>query len=282
MSEVGKRVKTLRSRIERLQGVLYSKILSYISNKLKITDGGVEFSPINIGALLGMERTLNKELEKEVERLQKYLIKDIKDYLKQETLYFNKIDVKAVETSEKVIKRAEKHLSLKVLQETDLTPIFQDVKTKAISLISRQGDSVSLQELRMFLEKNVVEKDQVQKYWSRWTYDIYQQYERVASNEIRKDLDLQWAMYEGGEIETSRCFCLKRNGRLFHISEIQSWADISWAGKSEIGYDPIVDLGGFNCRHKLRWVSNEFAERMEARKGVNPDVVCGNINEVEI
>lgn len=36
--------------------------------------------------------------------------------------------------------------------------------------------------------------------------------------------------------------------------------DLDWEGKNQIGYNPFIDLGGYNCRHKLRWISRELAE----------------------
>jgi hypothetical protein len=280
MSELRKRISGLRTRVDRFQSILFARVLSYLSLKLRTQDGIVIFNPTNIGVISAIDRALKNELDKELKRLQKYILKDVRDHLKNEIQYFNSIDPKAIETSQNVIKRAEKHLSNKVLVETDLSQIYGEVKNKSISMMSRQN-GISLQELRGYLEKEIVDKNKIQSQWSRWTYDIYQQYERVASNEIRKELGLKWAMYEGGEIETSRCFCIKRNGRLFREDEIMMWNDETWAGKSEIGYDAIVDLGGFNCRHKLRWVSDDFAERRQDIIGVNPNVVCSDTNTVK-
>jgi hypothetical protein len=84
----------------------------------------------------------------------------------------------------------------------------------------------------------------------------------VTGNEIRKDLGFKYAIYEGGEIETTRNFCEQRNRKVFSEQEINSWRDLSWQGKNTIGYNPIFDCGGYNCRHKLRWIGTELALKL--------------------
>jgi len=274
--KLDQRIRLLRAQIDRFSRVFYTSLLSVISDKLKIKDDKITFNNANVGIIAAIEQELKGKIDPELERIKRYTIKTVRDYVRQESNIYNEIGVRAIESSNKVIQRLEKHLTTKVEQITDLSTIYGEVKSKSINLMSKHN-GVSLQELREMLEKDIIDKDKIQSYWSRWTYDIYQNYERVAANEIRKDLGLTWALYEGGEIDTSRCFCIKRNGRLFNETEINSWADETWPGKSEIGYDPIVDLGGFNCRHRLRWVSDEFAERMEVIKGINNNTECDEV-----
>ena len=49
---------------------------------------------------------------------------------------------------------------------------------------------------------------------------------------------------------------------MYHEDEIKSWENLNFAGKPETGYNPIVDLGGYNCRHRLDWVSDQVAFRL--------------------
>jgi len=58
-------------------------------------------------------------------------------------------------------------------------------------------------------------------------------------------------LYSGGLIETSREFCIERDGKVFTLEEIQEWDN----GQ---GLPADVYLGGYNCRHDLLPVDDEI------------------------
>jgi hypothetical protein len=116
--------------------------------------------------------------------------------------------------------------------------------------------------MRRALQNKIVGNKLAERYYSRWTSDIYSQYQRLGANEVRKDIGLRFAIYQGGLIESSRPFCEKRNGEVFHEDEVKSWVNLEFEGKPETGYNPITDLGGYNCRHRLDWISDELAFRL--------------------
>lgn len=94
-------------------------------------------------------------------------------------------------------------------------------------------------------------------------FDIYQKADRLAQNEFATGLKMQAAIYVGGTMTSSREFCIERNGKIFLRSEIDSWETLKFKGKPEIDYVPAIDLGGFNCRHHLSWISNATALRLD-------------------
>lgn len=86
-----------------------------------------------------------------------------------------------------------------------------------------------------------------------------------------RELGLGAYLYQGGLVESSRPFCVARNGRVFLNTEIQRFGTSKdayggysnkseglFAGKPE-PYDPWVDCGGHNCRHHLHAVPNVTA-----------------------
>jgi hypothetical protein len=123
-------------------------------------------------------------------------------------------------------------------------------------------EGVNLKDIRKSVQIQVKDKGIVTKYYSRWITDIYSQYQRVGADEIRKDIGLKFAIYQGGLINNSRHFCEERNGNVYHIDEILAWSKLDWKGKQEVGYNPVFDCGGYNCRHRLDWVSDQLAFRM--------------------
>jgi hypothetical protein len=96
--------------------------------------------------------------------------------------------------------------------------------------------------------------------------------DRALSNSINKDLGIEWYRYVGGEIDTTRPFCEKHNGKYFHRLEIEEWGNDEWAGKIE-GTDSenvFVFAGGWNCRHSIipvtiRRVPQDVIERAKSK-----------------
>ncbi len=91
-----------------------------------------------------------------------------------------------------------------------------------------------------------------------------------------KELGLQAYLYQGGLIKSSRLFCKKRDGKVFTDFEIARFGTVKdayggytnkaegvFSGKTE-PYDPVVDLGGYGCRHGLSAIPNVLALRMRA------------------
>lgn len=256
-------IRQTKIHTKRLQDILFLKVLDYVVKEIYVKDDLIVFNQSNIAAINKIDRIIEKDkgFSKELKRLKSYVLGGIRKLLQDVYIDSAREDIRAIEIGSEVNDRIVKHAVRTIDQMTNLTPIYEDVKKQAIALMSKY-EGISLLELRNQLSTQIEGKNIVGKYWSRWTYDIYSQYERIGSNEVRKRLDFVFAIYEGGEIETSRYFCIERNRKVFHESEIQGWIDLDWEGKNAIGYNPFIDLGGYNCRHKLRWISRELAEHM--------------------
>lgn len=97
------------------------------------------------------------------------------------------------------------------------------------------------------------------------------QVDRDTNTSFAVDLELNYAIYQGGTIQTTRDFCDVRNGKVFSRDEILDFGTSSdefggytnksageFTGKNK-GYNPLVDLGGYNCRHGYDWISDKLA-----------------------
>lgn len=93
-------------------------------------------------------------------------------------------------------------------------------------------------------------------------YNEFQAYSRGLDNDFSTALNLNYAIYAGGEIKTTRAFCDSRNGNVYNRETILSWNDLDWQGKKP-GNDILIDMGGFNCRHDFDWISFALARRIE-------------------
>ena len=94
--------------------------------------------------------------------------------------------------------------------------------------------------------------------------DELQKYTRELDQNFSEAAALNYAIYAGGEINTTRDFCDQRNGKVFNRETILSWntTPANWAGRKEDN-NILVDLGGYNCRHNLDWISYELAKRID-------------------
>lgn len=108
------------------------------------------------------------------------------------------------------------------------------------------------------------------RYSKQIVRDSLFQYSRAYQEAVTNDLGLDWYMYEGGLMQTSRPFCIERAGHFWHRKEIESWASLQWAGKiPETTESSIFTYaGGYNCYHSLipvhdSIVPNEDKKRFE-------------------
>jgi len=103
------------------------------------------------------------------------------------------------------------------------------------------------------------------------------QYKRAQGQILANKFGIKYFKYSGTELKrvdsegetiiTTRCFCQQRIDNFYTKEEIESWADIEWAGKIK-GTDRtniFQVAGGWNCRHTIRPVS----ERQALAYGLN-------------
>lgn len=104
----------------------------------------------------------------------------------------------------------------------------------------------------------------VQSYHYQNGYDEFQAYTRTLDDQFSKASDLNYAIYAGGKITTTRKFCDDRNGLVFNRETILTWNHTpeTWVGRKD-NNNILIDLGGYNCRHNLDWISYELAKRLD-------------------
>lgn len=107
------------------------------------------------------------------------------------------------------------------------------------------------------------------RYHRQYSYDTFNQVSQAADNFYAEALDLNYFIYQGTLIKTSRCFCIKRKGKVFHRDDLNTWKnDISLIGDKNT-YNALIERGRYNCRHRYRWISDELA----LQKGYDEDEV---------
>lgn len=114
----------------------------------------------------------------------------------------------------------------------------------------------------------------LENYHYRNGTDELQAYTRTLDEQFSLEAKLNYAIYAGGEIKTTREFCDQRNGKVFNRETILNWnhTPSNWSGRKE-NNNILIDLGGYNCRHNLDWISYELAKR------INPNIEKSKYDE---
>lgn len=136
-------------------------------------------------------------------------------------------------------------------------------------------NKVPVKKLIKDLQDTIVGNDKVEggliQYFNTNIRDTYNQFDRTTSKLYADKLDLKYFVYQGGKIKTSRKFCLKHDGKCYSTDEAKLWEkqiglkDSKGKPTGPIAnkstYNPLVDCGGYNCRHSLDFISNSLAKR---------------------
>jgi hypothetical protein len=114
-----------------------------------------------------------------------------------------------------------------------------------------------LKQVQDFVKGNSELEGRLYKYTTTFVSDTLFQYARSYQQSVTADLGLEWYLYTGGLIETSREFCIERNGKFFTQKEVESWAKLEWKGKNPLTTESSIFIfcGGFFCKHQLIPVS---------------------------
>jgi hypothetical protein len=249
------------SNLGKLEETFYRTVLDHFVDKLDIVEGSkilfndrskaaVNSLSSKLGNLNGFLLALGENIQNGVGKITEATLKD-----------YAKYDTKEATLQNQVKKTINEKVNSSINSNLSLERPFAELKQRAMALLSRP-EGITLSELRKVLKTEAFNKKIATRYFAAWTQDVYYQYQRSTSNEMRKKLGFRFAIYQGGTIETTRPFCEERNGKVYHEDEINDWDDLDFAGKLQVGHKCIIDCGGYRCRHRWGWVSDEVAFAM--------------------
>lgn len=166
---------------------------------------------------------------------------------------------------------------------TDDVSVRNDIKNYSINkIISGAGFTDMVEGLKDFIEGYKSDIGAFKQYYRNYTYDTYTQIDRLNNTLYAEKLNLKYFIYQGTRRKNSRHFCLERKGKVYSIEESKEWANLIGKRKQVdtpkgpkrvlIGpivneedaatYNPLIDLGGYNCVDVVSFVSDEIALRM--------------------
>ena len=252
----------LRHALKKLQTKLNAFIAKEVISGLKVDkDGNILKSVNNANLLKGNERIRTQ--------LNRVIDKQIRNLLNKEFVHINNANkkyYKLFKPNSKVSTRAnKKHRKLiAIFKRRGLNTMSFNVQ---LSQIISNGISkgVTQQDLKTDIRDTIEGKDKLgvieSHFWKNEGFEQFQVHARSVSDTYAKGLSLDYALYAGGEILTTRDFCDERNGKVYSRKEILSWNNEEWQGKKK-GHHILIDAGGYNCRHEFDWISKQMAVRL--------------------
>lgn len=269
---------------------IYQDILrQYLLKELSVfEDGKLKNLSGNYASTFALDKIWKKGFQAGVgDKIVRQIIEGTRQLTKVNVKYFDLFDDAAV-------KKISRQIEAKILSTYGITPdgdlkpesfLNNIVKSneplnKIKGLIHQAvASEIKITDLENSLKTSLVEEDLVKKYLdSSQVTNIYDRYDRQTAKEYSDHLKLDWAIYQGGLIEDSRPFCIERNGKVFTREEILRFgtskdkfggytnkSNGEFQGKWRPGlkvYDPIQDMGCYNCRHHWDWISFELASSL--------------------
>ena len=260
----------LLSQVEKTQKKIFEEILA-LADDFIIKDGFIELSTANLATIDviidGLKTALHgseyfeavKEFGKDFD-----LQQDINEsYFKQAFDDFSTPDFAAE------IVRQSKVATVDALLGAPLDENFLKPLQKTLTDLVSSGASwkESVKTIREFAEGGETVDGKLLQYSKQIAHDAFAYSDAAYSNAVAEELEGEWYFYAGGEIPTSRCFCVERNGKYFHYKEIEAFGrgenlgecksgDL-WAGANKNTNEQTIFIykGGHFCGHSWLLVS---------------------------
>ncbi len=277
LSLIEKSPKAFVSGVDKAQEQLLKELLELVG-ELDTEAGLVKASEANFSKIQEISNKLHGVLNQgEYVKATQELISDMDKTKLLTDSYYKKIAPDyTIETRLNEIYKANRTRSITTfIGETAIdSQYLQPVKDALLSGISNEMPfSELVTNLKTLTVGNEEVEGKLKKYGKQIASTTFSKAERNYTSMVADELDFQFVRYVGGTIDTTRCFCEQRNGKIFHIEEVRAWGD---GDLSAGGLDSSCDngdgtwsgmiagtnrgnieenLGGWECDHSLVYVS---------------------------
>jgi len=254
--------KRLLMRLTRVSASMFERIDKEVLSKLEMDDTGKILRNAHNMALLNKVITIMPSID--LSQLAKLSIADYLTLIPNSSPYFEAFDIER-----KRVENIEKSTLPKMMKRAK---VFDKMSVRRKDAI--RARKVILKEV--LKGKNYVElKKDINKWFVKDTKalshiktelnDTFMEGDRFVVEEMAKGLDLDnYYRFTGGLVQRSRDFCEHRNRKAFTKKQVESWRKLTWEGKSS-PYDPFLNVGGYNCRHRLMPISKEYFDRLKTQ-----------------
>lgn len=270
----------LQRKIAGIQKRVYSSTLNRLSVLRYDKDGLLSFNVKNITTVNRIAVAIEKQMQKEERTVLKWLVRNLLKLFKLNVKYFSSLDPRSEQREQQILFRVMLRYgyntkSRKLTNSGVLTALNQS--TAVSSRISQQISQSLAAKMPMKQFKtnfrtffvNPAGLGVIESQFNRFAQDLFQDFDRETQRTYADELNLNYAIYSGTEIKTTRDFCEARINNIYSRKEVAKWNSKDWKGKRK-GVPVEVQCGGYNCRHHFSFISDELAKRLaENRGGLN-------------
>jgi hypothetical protein len=278
----------LESSVVKLQDQLFGDIISNLIPELDVKDGLIQDTKNNYKLVAILDKTYKDFQVITTNIVLPEIVATTTKIAELSQNYFSVMlsgDLPA--RFDKIVETANKLINLQIGLEGDkvfkggwLDSFFNsntvglDLKqmtSKAVTSNMNMKDYVKL--LKDKVNGTDELKGGLEKQYDAYGFDLYQQYDRAYNLAIGNEFGFTYFIYQGGLIKDSREFCVEHNNKVYSVEEAQNWCD--WVSPTTgehptymcyPGYDPMLNFGGYRCRHSAGWIDDSIAI------GMRPDL----------
>lgn len=277
-------MSSMDGQIKDNQKKLLEKVLEKFIDKLeKDENGNVKNNNKNRNLLIQIDDVFKEYQKKEARETVGLLLNSVTSIINFNQKYFSAIDGQA--RTLPIIPKVKDFMKIWLGIKGDIVepngyldklvsndPAKIAIKNSAMKIvIGQEGFEDAKKQIKTLIDGNQNTMGALEKHHRNFAFDLYSQIDRATADVIRNDLGFEFAIYEGGLIETSRIFCEEHDGNIYHISEIKKFNPTE---AKPPNYNPLTDMGGYGCRHHYSWISTAMAKALG--KDVDKFIKGGN------
>jgi hypothetical protein len=174
----------------------------------------------------------------------------IRDYFESIGEQLSPEDIEAIEAQQNSLERS----ALESLTEINAS-VYSPIQNALILAIAGAGTRSVLEDsFKEIVVGDSVRKGRLFVFANTLSDTLFTSITRSLVSTFSRVLGFTKFRYAGGLIKDSRDFCVARNGGVYNVDTIRSWADIgTWQGKipNTTRTTIFFYLGGYRCRHWL-------------------------------
>lgn len=287
MEYLAKRERLLAKKVDVLSIKLYDMVVNDYLTALQTENGTLLFNDSNLNLIQGVDRIYKVFNDTENIPVIKKFVVDIQKVVPLNERYFKNIAQRDISktkevATEAVNKRLGVNSSGEVIQGGFAQKFIEDaeivkaIKKKTIRAISQGKSFVDFRiEMKKYIqgEPELARSGAVHQYYRNYAYDSYVQADRLAGDLFAEELDLRYFLYQGGIQNNSRNLCVACNNKIIDSLE---WKELKYNslkkqyreglpnGKNGV-WKPMLNLGGFGCKHVKHWLADSVVEAQEER-----------------
>lgn len=270
--------KNVRRAAKDMVSVLYEKYTSQLDID---ANGIIKPTSRNYRIVNQLDRSLKNYLDTVIKTINTQLGKDLLNLTNFSYKYF----LAYPDLAEQAVNSARESLTFinqaigidqngEIIKNSYLDKLgnIEEVKIKIkkytqSSIAGRKSYNGFLSGIRQIVEGTKEREGILNKYYRQYAFDSFNQTDASVNLHYANSLGMKSFIYAGYLIDTSREFCRKRAGKTFTIEETKKWKnDPTLVYTNKASYNPLIDRGGYNCRHRIRYITETLAEEKKEKE----------------